>query len=328
MNARDEKSGLPADRRDQRRDERCDERGDERAERGADDDGDRELDDVAAQHEVAEFLEHGQYARTRHGRLATLHCLIEIPKGSRNKYEWDPDLQAIKLNRFLFSSRHLSRPTTASSPTRSASSGEALDALVCVSAADLPRLPDRGARRRRPAHERRGGQSDKLVCVPTDDPAWDEVEGVDGLPAPAAHGDPALLLDVQAAGGQGSRRPRLGGPRGRRARRSTRAAALSTEAQLVASVPLLSARGIDEVVRRARGAVRARPRARRRRAHRRARAQRRRQVDAAAHPRRRGAPGRRHGHQPPRARARLAAADRRGRRPRPRSPPCSTRGPS
>ena len=33
-----------------------------------------------------------------------LHCMIEIPKGSRNKYEWDPDLQAIKLNRFLFSS--------------------------------------------------------------------------------------------------------------------------------------------------------------------------------------------------------------------------------
>ena len=30
--------------------------------------------------------------------------MIEIPKGSRNKYEWDPKLQAIKLNRFLFSS--------------------------------------------------------------------------------------------------------------------------------------------------------------------------------------------------------------------------------
>src|SRR5215210_8672285 len=34
----------------------------------------------------------------------SLHCMIEIPKGSRNKYEWDPALQAIKLNRFLFSS--------------------------------------------------------------------------------------------------------------------------------------------------------------------------------------------------------------------------------
>ena len=26
------------------------------------------------------------------------------------------------------------------------------------------------------------GQSDKLVCVPTDDPAWDEVDDLDALP--------------------------------------------------------------------------------------------------------------------------------------------------
>ena len=32
------------------------------------------------------------------------HCLVEIPKGSRNKYEWDEELQAIKLDRFLFAS--------------------------------------------------------------------------------------------------------------------------------------------------------------------------------------------------------------------------------
>ncbi len=31
-------------------------------------------------------------------------CYVEIPKGSRNKYEWDEELQAIRLDRFLFSS--------------------------------------------------------------------------------------------------------------------------------------------------------------------------------------------------------------------------------
>nr|MBA3839057.1 inorganic diphosphatase [Thermoleophilaceae bacterium] len=31
-------------------------------------------------------------------------CTIEIPKGSRNKYEWDEELGAIKLDRLLFSS--------------------------------------------------------------------------------------------------------------------------------------------------------------------------------------------------------------------------------
>ena len=34
----------------------------------------------------------------------TLYCLVEVPKGSRNKYEWDDRLQAIKLDRFRFSS--------------------------------------------------------------------------------------------------------------------------------------------------------------------------------------------------------------------------------
>jgi inorganic pyrophosphatase len=33
-----------------------------------------------------------------------LECVVEIPKGSRNKYEWDPKLGAIKLDRLLFSS--------------------------------------------------------------------------------------------------------------------------------------------------------------------------------------------------------------------------------
>jgi inorganic pyrophosphatase len=33
-----------------------------------------------------------------------LHCLVEIPKGSRNKYEWDEALGGIKLDRCLFSS--------------------------------------------------------------------------------------------------------------------------------------------------------------------------------------------------------------------------------
>jgi inorganic pyrophosphatase len=35
---------------------------------------------------------------------APVHCLAEIPKGSRNKYTWDEELGGIKLDRFLFTS--------------------------------------------------------------------------------------------------------------------------------------------------------------------------------------------------------------------------------
>jgi inorganic pyrophosphatase len=34
----------------------------------------------------------------------SVHCLVEIPKGRRSKYEWNEELPAITLDRFLFSS--------------------------------------------------------------------------------------------------------------------------------------------------------------------------------------------------------------------------------
>ena len=37
-------------------------------------------------------------------RLDRLYCRVEIPMGSRNKYEWDHEQGGIVLNRFLFAS--------------------------------------------------------------------------------------------------------------------------------------------------------------------------------------------------------------------------------
>jgi inorganic pyrophosphatase len=110
-----------------------------------------------------------------------LHCMIEIPKGSRNKYEWDADLQAIKLNRFLFSS--VVFPTDYGFVTDTlGEKGEALDALVCVNAPTFPGCLIEVRAVGVLEMDDEEGRSDKLVCVPADDPAWDEVEGVEGLP--------------------------------------------------------------------------------------------------------------------------------------------------
>ena len=109
-----------------------------------------------------------------------VHCMIEIPKGSRNKYEWDEDLQAIKLNRFLFSS--VVYPTDYGFVTDTlGESGDALDALVLTGAPTFPGclIEVRAVGVLRMDDEE--GNADKLVCVPSDDPAWDEVDGVDGL---------------------------------------------------------------------------------------------------------------------------------------------------
>src|ERR1700737_2208435 len=73
------------------------------------------------------------------GKLSdrNLHCLVEIPKGSRNKYEYDAELGAIKLDRFLFSS--VVYPTDYGFiPETLAPDGDPLDALVCVSEPTFP----------------------------------------------------------------------------------------------------------------------------------------------------------------------------------------------
>jgi inorganic pyrophosphatase len=111
----------------------------------------------------------------------SLHCLIEIPKGSRNKYQWDEALGGIKLARFLFSS--VVYPTDYGFvPETRSPKGEALDAMVAVSEPTFPGcvIPVRLVAILRTEDER--GQDDKLLCVPCDDPGWSEIDDLDDVP--------------------------------------------------------------------------------------------------------------------------------------------------
>jgi inorganic pyrophosphatase len=63
--------------------------------------------------------------------------MIEIPKGSRNKYEYDPNLGQIKLDRFI-SASVVTQPTTASCRRRWPRTATPLDVLVCVSEPTFP----------------------------------------------------------------------------------------------------------------------------------------------------------------------------------------------
>jgi inorganic pyrophosphatase len=111
----------------------------------------------------------------------TLHCLIEVPKGSRNKYEWDPKLDAIRLDRFLFSS--VVYPTDYGFiPETCGEKGEPLDAMVCVSAPTFPGclIQVKVLAVFRTRDER--GQDDKLLCVPMEDPNWNAMESLEDVP--------------------------------------------------------------------------------------------------------------------------------------------------
>jgi inorganic pyrophosphatase len=110
-----------------------------------------------------------------------VHCVVEIPKGSRNKYEWDEELGGIKLERFLFSSVVYPTDYGFITGTRSPK-GSPLDALVCVSEATFPGcvIPARVVAVLRTRDE--AGQDDKVLCVPFHDPNWSDMESLDDIP--------------------------------------------------------------------------------------------------------------------------------------------------
>ncbi|HWF26526.1 MAG TPA: inorganic diphosphatase [Solirubrobacteraceae bacterium] len=111
-----------------------------------------------------------------------LICRVEIPKGSRNKYEWDPELGEIFLSRFLSAS--VVYPTDYGFfPDTLAEDGDPLDALVCVSEPTFPGclievkpIALLGMR------DEEGGD-DKVLCVPVTDPNWSTLERLEDIPA-------------------------------------------------------------------------------------------------------------------------------------------------
>ena len=110
-----------------------------------------------------------------------LHVLVEIPKGSRNKYEWDEELEAIKLDRYLFSSTVY--PTDYGFiPETWALDEDPLDAMVCVTEPTFPGcvIPVKAIALFRMTDDEK--QDDKVLCVPHNDPNWNTLETLDDLP--------------------------------------------------------------------------------------------------------------------------------------------------
>jgi inorganic pyrophosphatase len=107
-------------------------------------------------------------------------CYVEIPKGSRNKYEFDHKEQAIKLDRFLFSS--MVYPTDYGFiPETLGLDGDPLDAMVCVSEPTFPGclIDVKPIALFRMEDDK--GVDDKILCVPLQDPGWNTLEELDDI---------------------------------------------------------------------------------------------------------------------------------------------------
>lgn len=99
---------------------------------------------------------------------------IEIPRGSRNKYELDHETGRIKLDRRLFTSTQYPHDYGFIDDTLGLD-GDPLDALVLL---DDPTFPScliecRAVAMLRMADEK--GRDDKVLCVPAGDPRFDHI---------------------------------------------------------------------------------------------------------------------------------------------------------
>ncbi len=110
-----------------------------------------------------------------------LVCIVEIPKGSRNKYEYDHDLGAIRLDRYLMPSM-IYPADYGFVPDTLALDGDPLDVLVCLSEPTFPGciVPVKPIGLFKMEDEQ--GVDDTVLCVPLHDPGWSTIEDADGLP--------------------------------------------------------------------------------------------------------------------------------------------------
>jgi inorganic pyrophosphatase len=121
--------------------------------------------------------------QTMDAHAEALVCVVEIPKGGRNKYEYDPKLGGIKFDRLLMSA--------ATYPTdygylrdTLGQDGDPLDALVCLHEPTFPGclIPVKPVGMFKMRDEK--GIDDKIICVPLHDPYWNTYEVLEDLPLP------------------------------------------------------------------------------------------------------------------------------------------------
>jgi inorganic pyrophosphatase len=106
---------------------------------------------------------------------------VEIPGGSRNKYEWNEELGGIVLDRRLFTSMSYPADYGFVEDTL-AEDGDPLDALVLVSDPTFPgcRIFVRPIGVFHMSDEK--GPDDKLICVPLKDPTWGPLSDIHDVP--------------------------------------------------------------------------------------------------------------------------------------------------
>jgi len=114
-------------------------------------------------------------------RGVDVDVVVEIPKGSRNKYEWDPQRDRIRLDRCLFTATGYPGDY-GFVPDTLAEDGDPIDVLLIL---DEPTFPGCVVKARIIAvfwMRDEAGRDAKLLGVPADDPRWAHLRELEDVP--------------------------------------------------------------------------------------------------------------------------------------------------
>lgn len=119
----------------------------------------------------------------------TIDAIIEIPKGSRNKYEYDRKKKMIRYDRMIFSSMFY--PSDYGFiPETLAEDGDEMDVLVLVTEPTFPgclmEVKPIGLFK---MYDEKG-TDDKILCVPVSDPIWNKVNALEEV-------NPHLKMEIE-----------------------------------------------------------------------------------------------------------------------------------
>lgn len=122
-------------------------------------------------------------------KYKTFDVLIEIPRGSRNKYEYDFELKRIRFDRMLFSSM-MYPADYGFIPQTLALDGDPLDVLVLITEPTFPgcvmEVKPIGVFHM--ADDK--GPDEKIICVPVSDPIWNSLNDLGDI-------NPHLLKEIE-----------------------------------------------------------------------------------------------------------------------------------
>lgn len=112
--------------------------------------------------------------KTHDGEITVI---VEIPKGSRNKYEIDHETGEIFLDRYLFTSTQYPAEY-GSVPNTLSDDGDPIDAFILLEETTFPgcRIKARAVGMIEMTDE--AGGDEKLLCVPSSDPRWESVQDI------------------------------------------------------------------------------------------------------------------------------------------------------